>query len=842
VRLGAVLFLLVALGVPAIAQDTGPEKTKKPAGFLGVSMEGWPVPDSEPPLEAIRVTAVVPASAAANAGLEIGDVILSVDGKSLAAPKAKALEAFGKRIRGLGVGAEVKLSIRRRSVTVRTYVDETPTGPGVDAFGPSATRAILPDLGALLEEHEEQLVGVRARSFVRERVVTVVLGRRPGTTDTPLPENGTLRPRLDALPLDSAGALAERVISRASLGERSAASTYHELLERFEQDERIQDPFRLNTVRYLHRAPLRLPLATKSLALGLRRTFTAPRAATANEPPTGLEALVATARLHLDSIAVVDSETAPTAPAPGSPAGAHGLYVYQCVQLAERRVERAMSGLTDEERTFLEETLPGLADVFAEQIYLHTDQDQERWKRHARAIRLLPKIDRGALAQSVQALIPLSDPTYLVQLRLDLRAEESAGKPLPTAGGVRGSLLWWGEGGVAIGGSGDNEYRREGVKVVIDLDGDDRYHQPVGSGRPGSPVGVCIDLGGDDRYQSTVSFAQGAGFMGVGFLLDVSGNDHYTSSQSFAQGASLAGVGLCVDLDGDDVYRGTSYAQGSALTQGIAALVDMDGDDLVSAGLYAQGFAGPGSFGCLLARGGDDRYSAVGMAPCSYGDPGTYRAMSQGSAVGFRHQASGGIAILLDDGGSDVYEAGNFSQGGGYFFGWGSLVDLGAQADRYEGSRYSLGFSAHSALGSLWEDGGDDIYRGWVGAQLSAAWDLSVTSFLDEAGDDRYEPGPGFSVGASAHNGFSLFVDGGGEDSYRVGPGKAGPNTYHSGESLSIFVDAGGHTDRYVGGGLANGKASVQPLVGIALDVGVPVEELTGEDLEEALNPTSDSR
>ena len=30
----------------------------------------------------------------------------------------------------------------------------------------------------------------------------------------------------------------------------------------------------------------------------------------------------------------------------------------------------------------------------------------------------------------------------------------------------------------------------------------------------------------------------------------------------------------------------------------------------------------------------------------------------------------------------------------------------------------------------------DDVYRGWVGAQGSAAWDLSATSFVDQAGDD----------------------------------------------------------------------------------------------------------
>ena len=210
-----------------------------------------------------------------------------------------------------------------------------------------------------------------------------------------------------------------------------------------------------------------------------------------------------------------------------------------------------------------------------------------------------------------------------------------------------------------------------------------------------------------------------------------------------------------------------------------------------------QGFAGPGAFGLLLNRGGDDRYEATGSEAAGYDDPGTYRAMSQGAAIGFRNYASGGIALLVDHHGRDVYEAGNFSQGGGYYYGWGSLVDLGETRDLYEGSRYAQGFAAHSALGSFWDDGGDDIYRSFVGASQGAAWDLSVTVFMEDWGNDRYEVGPLFSLGAAAHNGVSVFVDGGGEDRYGVTPGRVGPNDYHGGQSVSIFLDLGGERDRY---------------------------------------------
>jgi hypothetical protein len=261
-------------------------------------------------------------------------------------------------------------------------------------------------------------------------------------------------------------------------------------------------------------------------------------------------------------------------------------------------------------------------------------------------------------------------------------------------------------------------------------------------------------------------------------------------------------------LGGNDTYRSDSYSQGACLAQGLAFLCDAGGNDLYESGLYAQGFAGPGAFGALLDHGGNDHYVCLGRKKCSYNEDGVFDAHAQGSSCGFRGKASGGIALLLDDGGDDVYEAGNFSQGCGYYFGWGLLVDLGRGNDRYVGSRYAQAAAAHSALASLWDEGGDDRYQAIVGAAQSAAWDLSATCFLDGGGDDRYEGGYSFSQGASAHNGFSLFYDASGKDSYSVHrlrpPALSGPNDYHQGPSLSVFLDAGGEPNVYdVGEGVA---------------------------------------
>jgi hypothetical protein len=229
-------------------------------------------------------------------------------------------------------------------------------------------------------------------------------------------------------------------------------------------------------------------------------------------------------------------------------------------------------------------------------------------------------------------------------------------------------------------------------------------------------------------------------------------------------------------------------------------LLDKEGKDRYEAGTYAQGFAGPGAVACLLDGRGDDHYACLGRQKCSYGEDGVFEAHAQGSSCGFRGKASGGVALILDAEGDDIYEAGNFSQGCGYYFGWGAQCDMGQGRDRYEGSRYAQAAAAHSALGSFWDEGGDDYYTVAIGAAQSLAWDLCVTAFMDEGGDDHYDGGSGLSQGASAHNGFSLFYDGGGRDSYldhRKLPAVSGPNDYHGGQSLSFFMDLGEKENRY---------------------------------------------
>jgi hypothetical protein len=282
---------------------------------------------------------------------------------------------------------------------------------------------------------------------------------------------------------------------------------------------------------------------------------------------------------------------------------------------------------------------------------------------------------------------------------------------------------------------------------------------------------MLLDLEGNDTYIGT-SWAQGTGYFGVGILHDVAGDDTYRG-RTFCQGVGLFGMGFLIDDSGNDRYEGDGQVQGVGMPRGIGALSD---------------------------KAGDDEYYAKGRYATGYGTSGVFDAWSQGTGLGFRMLQSGGIGLLADDGGADVYEAGNFSQGGGYYYALGVLCDRGRDDDVYVGSRYDQGFSAHQALGYFHESGGDDVYRTRNAVISGLAWDQSISFFLEDSGDDDYHGG-GFSTGASAHNGLTVFVDERGTDVHRRGaPGRAGPNDYHGGTSLSFFLDDGGQRDRYADG------------------------------------------
>ena len=423
---------------------------------------------------------------------------------------------------------------------------------------------------------------------------------------------------------------------------------------------------------------------------------------------------------------------------------------------------------------------------------------------------LLEKMDRHALFDAADALVPLSDPQLLAQLakipeKGDIKVEGVSGTVLQEIDTPAGKIV--------IGGRGNNVYELDkmtGVCAVIDLGGDDVYHE--GTVSPQRPVLVVIDLAGNDRYEGTQPGIQGGAMLGVSMLVDVAGDDVY-DAKDIAQGSAVGGVGILIDFAGNDRYRGFRRVQGQALG-GVGILLDRAGKDDYHAAMWAQGFGGPLGFGVLDDLEGNDHYYCGGMWRDSYypETPG-YEAWGQGVGAGLRGVADGGIGVILDGGGDDVYEYDYFAQGGGYWLGMGFARDFGGNDQRlggtqkeYDGSprtqtmfgRFTCGFGCHYALGFCFDDDGNDTYGGTI-MGLGFAWDCSIGFLCDFGGNDHYEATGGLTEGVGAQAGLGVLFDYGGNDAYEgYSQGYASPGiSYHPlsrcGGNFSFLIDYGGN-------------------------------------------------
>jgi hypothetical protein len=448
----------------------------------------------------------------------------------------------------------------------------------------------------------------------------------------------------------------------------------------------------------------------------------------------------------------------------------------------DAKMRAALAAWTPEDRAFVAKEFGRLTSRMNEGEYLYDDEDVARERTNRRLVKLLALVDRARIAvaaeEATAALAALAPK--IGRAAADGRAGLLVARDTPA-------------GRVEIWGAGDTRHTTR-CAFRFDFAGDDDWLDCAGRADLAQPVSIAVDWGGDDAYGGTSDFDQGGALGGVGVLMDRDGDDQYVA-RTWSQGCGVAGFGLLVDHAGRDVYHGHDECQGVGLA-GAGVVVDDAGDDLYTGARFCQAVGLAGGFGALVERSGDDRYVCTGRYDSEYGEPGLFSGWGQGVGFGFRHVASGGIGALHDLSGRDVYEAGNFSQGGGYFYAWGILRD-GAGDDRYVGSRYAQGFAAHQAVGTFLECGGADRYQSHSTVADGLAWDEASVVFHDMGGDDVYQQS-GFSLASAAHNAMVLLLEDGGADRYAGRPGHAASNEYHGGRSFALFVDRGG-ADVYVG-------------------------------------------
>lgn len=415
--------------------------------------------------------------------------------------------------------------------------------------------------------------------------------------------------------------------------------------------------------------------------------------------------------------------------------------------------------------------------------------------------------------------------------------------PVALAAMVEGEILDFAEvddGYVVIGGPDANRYRMDRLYAVIDVGGDDRYVWGEGL-QPETQT--IVDLAGNDSYEAGRA-GPGAGWLGAAVLIDMAGDDRYASAFGGC-GAGAHGFGLLFDAAGADRYDCAAWSAGAGIYGGGVLIDAGSGADAYVSQVLSQGVGGPGGVGVLIDGGGADLYRANGPVPSAYDTPATYMSFSQGVGFGIRPYDHGGFGALIDYGGDDRYEGGEFSQGGGYFWGVGLLHDA-AGNDLYYGNRYAQGFAAHQAAGLLSDLGGDDVYWATTAAAQGAAWDQSVAMLFDAGGNDSYR-GQSLAQGAAAMQSRAWLYDAQGNDVYwsslQSAQGAAGDNFYHFRIddpvlSFGVLLDGQG-ADRY-SSGLADGETRIRhdpenpdrgkDNAGIAIDL--ESSDLEASDLE----------
>ncbi len=548
---------------------------------------------------------------------------------------------------------------------------------------------------------------------------------------------------------------------------------FDDLLKRLENTDKFRDQYRLPIYSYLIRNPFKIEAVSRNIGERLRQGAMQP-----GQMLNTAQYLLDFAEPKHTFVSVVVSNDL----------NAHLDYIEKVLGECAEYNKEAFRNISPEEREFVLANREKLLDSFFKYKMLSYEPDTKLTSTNLRLCSILNRIDRQALFAQARLASTLVSDTFTASLLREVGSDTA--KPIIAERDTP-------YGKIVIAGTVDNIHTVD-CAVIYDLGGNDLYLNNQAGSVPGKiPTAIIVDYAGNDSYESTDPLTQGAGNFGVGILRDLAGNDQYVGIRA-VQGSAFGGIGMLIDEDGDDTYRAMTMAQGAAFF-GAGILADRRGNDRYEAHQCAQAVGFTGGAGLLLDFDGDDSYYCKGSQQTGYQTRGHFEGWGQGIGIGMRPYTSGGTGVLYDAGGRNRFEAGTFSQGGGYYYAYGLLYKDGDGDDLYIGTRYAQGFGVHQALGAFIEAGGNDTYRTTHAVAQGLAWDEAVGLFIDEKGDDKYDGGTFFSLGAVSHNALCLFWDRGGRDHYaRVKTAYAGNNAYHGGTSLSIFIDDGGDEDIYI--------------------------------------------
>jgi hypothetical protein len=241
-------------------------------------------------------------------------------------------------------------------------------------------------------------------------------------------------------------------------------------------------------------------------------------------------------------------------------------------------------------------------------------------------------------------------------------------------------------------------------------------------------------------------------------------------------GASLFGIGLHIDRAGDDTYLVDKWALGAAHGPGVGVLVDQSGDDWYIAAIHSIGVGLNKGVGVLRDLGnGKDLYQCWGVYKNSYSSRRDDGFEGFGIAVGWGWSRTlgfvGGIGLVNDGGGDDIYVGSTFGLGIGYRSGIGMLVendgdDVYLAMKGEDGLHTGMGEGIHMGNALLIDRSGNDFYSG--ASFAGGGYDHGTGFFIDVAGSDTYTDlmELGLWPARSGAQSFGVFLDGGGEDTF----------------------------------------------------------------------------
>ncbi len=323
---------------------------------------------------------------------------------------------------------------------------------------------------------------------------------------------------------------------------------------------------------------------------------------------------------------------------------------------------------------------------------------------------------------------------------------------------------------------------------ILDPSGNDMYAAPIKTDWE-HPFYWIIDMQGNDTYRNDMIGNLFHVFAGIGISYDIMGDDVYAGDDYTLR--SFLGYLLAHDIDGNDIYKGGLNSIAAA-TFGLNLLIDEKGCDHYSTTELGEGFAGPLAAGFLIDTDGSDMYYAGGKYLHVPLAPFDHRSLSQGFGFGVRPYLGGGIGVLYDRLGNDVYQGAVYSQAVAYWYALGIIIDK-AGNDFYSAVYYPQGSGIHLAGGFLYDEEGEDHYYSKHGPGQGAAHDYAVGYLIDRKGNDIYSIEGGNGLGLT--NSVALFLDASGNDRYErnVSSNFGYANTARNTGSIGIFLDTGGN-------------------------------------------------